>query len=189
MAHANICLSLRSDKVTWRARGKQALKESVVQDRVRVIFSNYQWWEITNALLEYETKELRYARSKHRGCNPDNAVFFSTYMRQSLQYALLSTKKVVRVVKHILNILHDRSLEESYHREYLNCLCDLLETLKINRYIQGPGILADLFNYLRHSYNPAAPTPILLRLLKGEGRCAKQFSSPQPLVTPTPSHL
>lgn len=168
MNHSNICSCLRSDKVTWRVRGRDGLKEATARDRIQVRFSNHQWWEITKALLEYETKELSYSRSKNKEYKHENAVFFKTIVRQSLQHSLLSAKKVLGVVTHILHVVHDQSLDESYHREYVECLCDLLEMPKVNRYTQGPGVLAALFNFLRLSYQPAAPSPLLLRLLKGE---------------------
>lgn len=167
MSHSNICTSLRSDKVTWRLRGKECLKELAAKDRVKVCFSNYQWWEITQALLLYESKELSYSKTKNKEHKHDNAIFFKTYIKQGLQCSLLSAKKVLRVLKHILTVLHDQELEASYHREYLDCLVDLLETPKVNRYVQSPGILTTIFNYLRRCYVPTAPAPLLLRLLKG----------------------
>lgn len=168
MAHANICTSLRSDMVTWRLRGKDGLKELAAKDRIQVCFSNYQWWDITQSLLQYETKELSYSRSKNKEHKHDNAIFFKTYIKQGLQCSLLSTKKVHRVLKHILTVLHDEGLEASYHREYLDCLVDLLETPRVNRHIQGPGILTAIFNYVRRCYVPTTPAPpLLFRLLKG----------------------
>jgi hypothetical protein len=161
-----MCLSLRSDKVTWRARGKDTLKDLAAKDRSQVCFSNYEWWEVTQALLEYETKELSYARTKNKDYKHENAIFFKTYVKQGLNCAMLSSKKVQRVLKHILHVIHDQSLDASYHREYLDCLCDLIETPRVSRHAQDPRILTALFNYLRLSYTPAAPSSLLLRLVK-----------------------
>lgn len=168
MSHSSICALLRSDKVTWRLRGKDRLKELAARDRVQVCFSNEQWWEVTQALLQYETKELSYSRAKNKEQNHENAIFFKMYIKQGLQCSLLSAKRVLRVLKHVLIVLHDEELKPSYHREYLDCLLDVLETPKVNRYVQSPRILTAIFNYLRRSHVPSTPSPLLLRLLKGK---------------------
>lgn len=177
MLHSNICSSLCSDKVTWRVRGKDSLKELAGRDRVQQCFTNYQWWDVTQALIVYESKELSYSRSKNKGCKHENAIFFKVYIKQGLLASYLSTKKVVRVLKHILTVLNDQSVDVSYHREYIDCLCDLLESPKVNRFSQSPGILAALFNYLRICFVPSSP--VHLRLLKGKplyNRIRKQYS-------------
>ena len=168
MLHENICTSLRSDRVTWRQRGKDRLREAAARDKIQCCFSNAEWWNIVYALLEYDAKELSHAKKRGKGFKQDNAIFFRALLKQGLQSALLSEKKAARVIKYVLTVVHDEEVEdESYLREYLDCLCDLLESQKINRYLQNPTIISAVFNCFRKFFSSSSPSLLLVRLLKG----------------------
>lgn len=120
--------SLRSEKVTERAKAKQKCEELLQKCKIEIIGSNTDWTELLRASIDYEAKEVENDQQKKTKTNSiDACSFLYKILKFCCVNNLFHPKRCYEVLFHSIRILHDPISTNQYKSIHKTIVSELLD--------------------------------------------------------------